>query len=134
MANIKFGSKQLSAALAKYGASVENEVKRIVAETARIIQSQAKALAPKDDGNLRQSIEIEIKEGGFTAVVTVGAEYAIFVNFGTGIYAVGGDGRKTPWTYYSDKLGRYVTTQGQKPQEFWGPAVDAGERYFRSAF
>ncbi|WP_203364717.1 HK97-gp10 family putative phage morphogenesis protein [Bacillus sp. REN10] len=132
MANIKFGSKRLSAALHRYGQAVEKEIKRIVVETAKIIESNAKALAPVDDGNLKQSIETEVTNGGLTAVVTVGAHYAIYVEFGTGIYATGGDGRKTPWIYWSDKLGRFVYTRGQKPQEFWGPAVDIGRRYFQT--
>lgn len=120
----------MSRAIERYGDDVLGEVKRIVVSTAQLIQSTAKALAPVDDGALRDSIEMELLQDGLTAKVTVGVEYAVYVNFGTGIYAKEGDGRKTPWTYYSDKLGRFVTTRGQRPQEFWGPAIDAGERYF----
>lgn len=127
---ITFGSRDLSRAIERFGEHVEDEIKRIVIETAQIILSNAKMLAPVDDGNLRDSIEMEILEGGLTAVVRVTASYAVYVNFGTGIYAVEGNGRQTPWTYYSDKLGRFVTTRGQRPQEFWGPAVDMGERNF----
>lgn len=129
---IVFGSKQLSRALAKYGAAIEADAKRIVAETARLIQSNAKAMAPVDDGTLRDSIEMSISNGGLTAEVSVGAFYAVYVEFGTGIYAVNGDGRKTPWTYFSDKLGRFVTTEGSRAQPFWFPAVEIGRRYFYS--
>lgn len=129
---ISFGSKQLSAALNKYGSAIEADVKRIVAETARIIQSNAKALAPVDDGALRDSIEVSISNGGLTAEVTVGQFYSIFVEFGTGIYAKNGDGRQGGWTYYSDKLGRFVWTEGMKPSPFWFPSVEIGRRYFYS--
>ncbi|MED4461860.1 HK97-gp10 family putative phage morphogenesis protein [Metabacillus fastidiosus] len=129
----RFGGADLAHALEEYGDQIESEVKRIVAETAYIIQSNARSLAPVDDGNLRSSIEVQLLEGGLTARVTVSAHYAIYVEYGTGIYAKNGDGRTTPWTYYSTKLGRYVTTRGQRPQEFWGPAVDIGERHFRQA-
>ncbi|MFL0365378.1 HK97-gp10 family putative phage morphogenesis protein [Pseudobacillus sp. 179-B 2D1 NHS] len=129
----RFGGGDIARALAQYGDQVENEVKRIIAETAYIIQSNAQALAPVDDGNLRSSIEVQLLEGGLTAKVSVGAHYAIYVEYGTGIYAKNGDGRTTPWTYYSTKLGRYIKTEGQHPQEFWAPAVDIGERHFRSA-
>lgn len=128
-----FGGNDIARALGQFGDQIEDEIKRIVAETAYIIQSTAQALAPSDDGNLRRSIEVSFLEGGLTAKVTVGAHYAIYVNFGTGIYAKNGDGRITPWTYYSTKLGRFVTTRGQRPQEFWDPALDAGERHFQSA-
>jgi HK97 gp10 family phage protein len=127
---ITFGSRELSRAIQRFGDHVEAEIKRIIVETAQVILSNAEMLAPVDDGNLRDSIEMEVLNGGLTAVVRVTAHYAVYVEYGTGIYAVEGNGRRTPWTYYSDKLGRFVTTSGQRPQEFWGPAIDIGERHF----
>lgn len=132
MANIRYGSRRLSIAIKKYGDGIINDVKRVIAETARLIQSNAQAMAPVDDGDLRKSIEVDIRDGGFTAIVTVGAHYAIYVEYGTGIYAVNGDGRKTPWTYYSDKLGRFVRTRGMEAQPFWFPAVEIGRQYFHA--
>lgn len=128
---VTFGSRELTRAIERYGDDVLEEVKRIVVGTAQIIQSTAKTLAPVDDGSLRDSIEMEVLSGGMMAKVNVGAEYAVYVEFGTGIYAVEGNGRSTPWTYYSDKLGRFVTTRGMEPQPFWEPAIDAGRRYFQ---
>ncbi|MGX2958043.1 HK97-gp10 family putative phage morphogenesis protein [Peribacillus sp. JNUCC 23] len=128
---IKLGNRALQNAAKKYGEDIIDEVKRIVTETAAIIHGNAKALAPVDDGNLRDSIEMEILEDGLLAVVRVTASYAIYVEYGTGIYSSTGQGRTTPWTYWSDKLGRFVTTRGMRAQPFWDPAVDAGERYFR---
>lgn len=129
---ITLGNKYMRRAVRKYAEDFEAEVKKIVTETAAIIHSNAKALAPVDDGNLRDSIEMEILNDGFLAFVRVTAHYAIYVEYGTGIYASKGNGRQTPWTYYSDKLNRFVTTEGQKPQEFWSPAIDAGDRHFRN--
>jgi len=130
MAQIKFGGHELLRAVARFEDGVLDEVKRIVYETARVIQSNAKALAPVDLGNLRDSIEVTILNGGYVAKVTVGANYAVWVEYGTGIYSTQGNGRLTPWTYYSAKLGRYVTTKGNHAQPFWEPAVEAGKRYF----
>ncbi|MBY0157273.1 HK97-gp10 family putative phage morphogenesis protein [Cytobacillus oceanisediminis] len=132
MANIRFGSRRLSRAVQRFGEGVIDEVKRIVVETAYMIQANARSLAPEDDGNLKNSIEVQIRDGGLTAVVTVGAHYAIYVEFGTGIYAVNGDGRQTPWTYYSDKLGRFVRTKGMRAQPYWFPAIEAGRRHFHT--
>ncbi|MBT2680051.1 HK97 gp10 family phage protein [Bacillus sp. ISL-35] len=132
MVNIRFGNRKLSRSARKFGEGVVEEAKRIVVETAYLIQSNARSLAPSDDGNLRKSIEVEIRDGGLTAVVTVSAHYAIYVEFGTGIYAVNGDGRQTPWTYYSDKLGRFVTTRGMRAQPYWYPAIEIGKRYYRT--
>lgn len=118
-------------AIRRYGDNVIDEVKRIIVETAYIIHSNAQALATVDEGNLRDSIEVEILPDGMTAIVRVTAHYAIYVEYGTGIYAVEGNGRDTPWTYFSDKLGRFVTTEGMRPQPFWDPAIDKGQRHFR---
>ncbi|PZX07901.1 HK97 gp10 family phage protein [Psychrobacillus insolitus] len=129
--NITFGNKQLSAAVLKWGEDVLDDAKRIIADTAYLIVNQAKALAPEDDGSLKRSIEVNFIDDGLTAVVTVGAHYAIYVEYGTGIYAENGNGRQDAWTYYSIKLGRFVTTRGMRPQPFWFPAVEAGQKYFR---
>lgn len=132
MVNIRFGSRRLSRSVRQFSESVVADAKRVVVETAFMIQANARSLAPSDDGNLRQSIEVEIRDGGLTAVVTVGAHYAIYVEFGTGVYAVNGDGRQTPWAYYSDKLGQFVTTRGMQAQPYWFPAIEVGQRHFRT--
>ncbi|MGE7129158.1 HK97-gp10 family putative phage morphogenesis protein [Lysinibacillus xylanilyticus] len=129
MAKITFNGRQLLKAATRFEKGLLDEVSDIVYETARLIQIHAKALAPVDDGSLRDSIEMKMI-GKYNAIVTVGVHYAIYVEYGTGIYAEKGNGRKTPWTYYSIKLGRYVKTDGMKAQPFWGPAVDAGRDYF----
>ena len=129
----RIGSKEIRRALKKWGSAIEEDISNIVYETARIIEAQAKALAPVDEGHLRDSIEMQIT-GEYSAVVHVGAHYAVYIEFGTGIYSSKGTGRKTPWTYYSTKLDRWVTTQGHPPQEFWFPAVEAGRKYFNAEF
>lgn len=129
----RIGNKKIQRALKKWGSDIEDKVSEIVYETARIIEAQAKALAPVDEGNLRDSIELTIT-GKFSAMVQVGTMYAIYVEYGTGIYSHNGTGRKTPWSYYSPKLDRWVTTRGMAPQPFWFPAVEAGEKYFNREF
>lgn len=126
------GIRQFERTAKRFEREYINAIKRVVAETAIMIQSQAQALAPVDDGNLRRSIEVRYWNGGLSAEIIVGADYALFVNYGTGVYAQNGDGRKDAWTYYSHKLRRFVTTVGQRPQQFWEPAVEMGSRYFES--
>lgn len=129
MARITFSGRRLLRAAQRFEEGLLDKVSDIIYETARLIQAQAKALAPVDDGSLSNSIEMKMV-GKYNAVVSVGVHYAIWVEFGTGIYAENGNGRRTPWTYFSTKLGRYVTTEGMRAQPFWGPAVDAGREYF----
>lgn len=124
------GIRQFERTLDQFERDFINEVKRVVVETAEMIKSQAQALAPGDDGNLRQSIEIRYMNRGLSAEIIVGADYAIYVEYGTGIYAQEGNGRQTPWVYFSEKLGRYVYTRGMKAQPYWTPAIEAGSRHF----
>lgn len=50
--------------------------------------------------------------------VTIGSDEqnAIFEEFGTGLYAVKGNGRKTPWKY-KDARGDWHTTHGKKARK-----------------
>ncbi|MBN6886243.1 HK97 gp10 family phage protein [Cytobacillus horneckiae] len=126
------GIRQFERTLDQFERDFINEVKRVVVETAEMIKSQAQALAPGDDGNLRQSIEIRYMNRGLSAEIIVGADYAIYVEYGTGIYAQEGNGRQTPWVYFSEKLGRYVYTRGMEAQPYWTPAIEAGSRHFEN--
>lgn len=50
--------------------------------------------------------------------VQVGSRYknALWEEFGTGIYALHGDGRKNKWVYKSQKDGKFYATVGKKPR------------------
>lgn len=51
-----------------------------------------------------------------TGVISA-VDYAVHVHYGTGIYAEGGKGRKTPWVYM-DEEGRFHRTVGVKPKPY----------------
>ncbi len=133
MSITQFGSNKLQRAIKRWGDGVIDDAKRAVIDTANLIQAQARALAPVDSGYLRQSIEVEVLEGGLKAVVTVGAEWAIYVEYGTGIYSTKGGGNKDGWVYYNEKWGKFVFTRGQEAQQFWFPALKEGQKYFSKA-
>lgn len=59
-----------------------DELSRLVRTAAFQIEQQAKIAAPVDTGFLRGSIQTEILDP-MTARVSVGAEYGIYVEFGT---------------------------------------------------
>ena len=86
-----------------------------------LAQGYATEYAPVDTGNLRSSIAFETDDD--TMYVGTNVEYAPYVEYGTGIYAEGGDGRKTPWSY-KDENGVWHTTRGMKPQPFLRPAIE----------
>lgn len=103
-------------------------VKNIVNSTATRIVSKAKANVPVDTGRLRSSIHMRAFRGGLTVEVGSNLPYAVYQEKGTGIFAVEGNGRRTPWLYYyqGNKGPRgFRLTRGNKPQPFLMPAYNS---------
>ena len=97
---------------------IENDpaIDKALGRGARRMQGAVKELTPEDTGNLRNKIIVDHKHNMVYTVET-NVEYAMYVEYGTGLL---GDPSvphtsKEYWTYYSDKLQRFVTTHGQKP-------------------
>ena len=87
-----------------------------------LVERSAKQLAPKDNGELRRSISSKVENQ--TGIVFTPLEYAPYVEYGTGLFAEAGDGRKdVPWSYQDDE-GEWHSTSGQKPQPFMRPALN----------
>lgn len=126
---IGYGDKGFERAVGIFERQVIREIKRIIAETAEMAVSQMKALVAVDSGNTKSSIDVEYFKGGLSARIIVGSEIGIYLEFGTGIYAVGGNGRKDAWVYFKD--GRYYLTQGMKPQPFFYPSLESAFKHFR---
>ncbi len=93
------------------------------------VQNTAKQLCPVDTGQLRNSIAVEnLPDNGSMVGVKIAphAEYAVFVEFGTGQQ---GDPSvphttKEKWTYKGAD-GKFYTTSGQPPQPYLYPALAA---------
>ena len=51
-------------------------------------------------------------------------EHAIYHHQGTGIYAVNGDGHKTPWVYEDPKTGEKIYTRGSKPNPYLKDTIE----------
>lgn len=100
---------------------------RALTAASEYVESQAKMNTNPhvDTGRLQGSINYRV----FDAYATVGTvvEYAPYIEFGTGVFAEKGDGRKTPWRYLyqgnKHKRG-IVRTRGGKPYPFLRPALD----------
>jgi HK97 gp10 family phage protein len=94
-------------------------------DAVHFLEEVAEAKAPKDTGRLIGSIESKVERSGsdVTGIVFTPTEYAPYQEFGTGLFAVNGDGRKTPWAYEDPKTGETVWTRGNRPHPFMGPAL-----------
>ena len=79
------------------------------------VESQTKQNTKVDTGKTKNSWEHVVNTDKME--VKIGSRYknALWEEFGTGIYALNGDGRKTPWVYKSPD-GKFHTTVGKKPR------------------
>ncbi|MCH4162441.1 MAG: hypothetical protein LKF39_05845 [Lactococcus raffinolactis] len=51
-------------------------------------------------------------------------DYALYHHQGTGIYAIDGNGRKTPWVYEDPRTGKKVFTKGSKPNPYLKDTIE----------
>lgn len=121
--------KQKHAILEAIGLSAEAHAK----ESAPVGTPESTGIQNYHGGTLRKSlshkvVNDEVYVGTNASVMQNGkrVSYPIFVEFGTGVYASDGNGRKSPWTWY-DKNGKAHWTQGIKPTHFLRNAVSSRE-------
>lgn len=87
------------------------------------IEVAAKENCPVDDGTLRASITHNVDISKLQGEIGSNVEYAPYVEFGTGLYAIKGNGRKTPWKF-QDAEGNWHYTAGMHPQPFLEKALE----------
>lgn len=94
---------QVEAALEAVGNQGVTYVKNVITEESRV-----------DTGAMRNSINHQVVMSENAVYIGTNSPYAVYNEYGTGIYAEGGKGRKTPWRYVDDKgVGHW--TRGMKP-------------------
>lgn len=104
----KDNSIAVKEALQKTSISFLNEVSgEIMAQTMRN--------TPVDTGQLKASWDYEVDEKSLRTVIGSPLENAIWNEFGTGEYALNGDGRKGGW-FYEDEEGKGHFTHGKQPK------------------
>lgn len=74
---------RLAADLTSAGPLAQAKAKQAIAKTAYDIEADAKAKAPVDTGNLRNSIGTDITDGGYAAEIGPSASYGAYVEMGT---------------------------------------------------
>lgn len=130
MKDLKFLIKQLT---------TEEFVFRGLDKAGRIVEREAKRKAPSVTGELKSTISHH--RIGMTEYIGTNLPTAPYVEYGTGIHAVKGNGRPTPWAYevkgtyakvywspekkncFLDEGRMMIWTWGQKPQPYLEPAL-----------
>ena len=106
---------------------VDNQkLEQAMAKAVLLVEREAKMKAPRGTGDLARSItsKVETSGGEVEGTVFTPLYYAPYVEYGTGLFAEDGNGRKdVPW-HYQDDEGEWHSTSGQKPQPFMRPALD----------
>lgn len=89
-----------------------------------------------DTGRLKNSMTHEVHPEESAVYVGTNVEYAPYVEYGTGKYAEGGNGRKTPWLVKVPAgaggkwAGKAFITSGMKPNHFLRDALQDHEKEY----
>lgn len=104
---------------AKIKAALSEGVIGFLHEAGDEIQAQTQRNSRVDTGQTKGSYKYMVDEGKDESTVAVGSdlENAIWEEFGTGEYALHGDGRKGGWVYKSKKDGKFYHTYGKTPRQ-----------------
>lgn len=99
---------------------------RAMQDACNIVEGAAIDKAPKKTGALRRSIKskVELTGNSIEGIVYSPLEYAPYQEYGTGLFAENGNGRKTGWAYEDEKTGETIFTRGNRPHPFLRPAVN----------
>ncbi|MDO4377986.1 MAG: HK97 gp10 family phage protein [Erysipelotrichia bacterium] len=110
--NVKFEDFRL-----EVFAKLDEKAGAFLEEAKDSIASQASRNSPVDTGALKASFQTDsfVDEQEKTAYVGSSLEYAIWQEFGTGEYALNGNGRKGGWAYKDPKTGKTIFTHGNRP-------------------
>ena len=129
----------------------DDKLKPALEKACLLVERRAKQLAPKEDGNLRRSITSKVNDdAGLYGIVYTPLFYAPYVEYGTGLFAENGNGRKeVPWVYVEGSHNKHtkkktytedeaesvaaylqskglnaVVTYGKEPQPYLRPALN----------
>lgn len=110
-----------------------NTIEQSITNVERVnsnIHQEAVNNAPVDIGTMRENSGYSVHFEGNKIISYVGFMefYSVYVHQGTGIFALEGNGRQTPWWWKGDteKWEGWHFTHGQKPKQFlWNAYLNA---------
>jgi hypothetical protein len=110
---------------------LQNKQVSFVAQGGELIKSEMQMRCAHKSGKTIQSIQTQsyATDGGAESETGIAGKsmVPIYLEYGTGIHAVNGDGRKTPWTYYDEETDQFFRTHGMEAQPFAQPGFDAAK-------
>ena len=124
----------------KVKAAFASRAQAVLEEVAGELESQVKENTRVRTGDTKSKWEHYVTESDGVHTATVGnpLENAIWEEFGTGQYALNGDGRKGGWAYEDPKTGETIWTYGKTPSRAFFNAYSKLKnrlvRYIQSQF
>lgn len=98
------------------------------------VQSKAKQNSRVDTGQLKNSWAYKVDESKGICVIGSPLENAIWEEWGTGEYALYGNGRKGGWFYRDKRTGRLRFTYGKTPNRaLWRAFIGLKSRLIKRA-
>ena len=94
--------------------AIDSNINGVLEECAGEIESQVKRNTRVDTGKTKNSFQHKVVDSEHAAYIGSNYENAIWEEFGTGEYALQGNGRKGGWSY-KDAKGDWHRTTGKKP-------------------
>lgn len=110
---------------AQVKAALDDAVIAYLYEAGGELEAQVKRNSRVGTGQLKNSWTYRVDESKGETTVGSPLENAIWEEFGTGEYAVNGDGRKGGWWYQDEKDGTWHHTYGKKPHRAFKRAFDS---------
>ena len=101
--------------LKNVNAKIELEIYNALEEASGAVETQVKQNQRVDTGQTKGSWKHYVSASKQEAYIGSNYENAIWEEFGTGIHATNGNGRKTPWVYTPDDGKTFYRTKGKKP-------------------
>lgn len=104
--------------------AIDDKTLAVLEECAGELESQAKQNSRVATGQTKSSFKHKVVDSEKTAYIGSDYENAIWEEFGTGEYALKGNGRKGGW-FYEDEQGNGHFTHGKKPSRAFQKAYDS---------
>lgn len=112
---------------------LNSECEQALTDCGQIVKSQVRDLSRRKSGQTKDSFDYNLTTDNGDKAVKIGSplENAIWEEFGTGEYALEGNGRKGGW-YYEDENGEGHFTRGKTPSRALYYAIKNCENAIKS--
>lgn len=125
----------------KVETALAKKAQAVLEEVGGELEAQTKKNTAVRTGQTKSGWQHQVSEeskGVYTVVIGNPLENAIWEEYGTGQYALNGDGRKGGWAYQDPDTGETIWTYGKRPRRpffrAYSKLKNKLERYIQSQF